>query len=221
MKQILIVDDHPMIIMGMKMFVKKTIPDCQIHSAGTFPDTLSMLMQQHMDLILLDLSMPGARGLEMIGMLRQVQHDIRILICSGRDEIENAPNYINSGANGFIQKNAEHEEIEKALAMVMNNKKYMSQNVQKKILENFTRNTPILSNPIELLTKREKEILGLLIRGRWTKEIAKELNVKFSTVSTHKNHIFEKMQVENIVDLFKKVEQLTSQFSPSLPQKML
>lgn len=213
MKHILIVDDHPLIVMGMKMLVEGVIPDSQIYSAGTFPAALKTLGQQRIDLILLDLSIPGERGLEMIPMLRQLQSNVRILICSGRDEISNAPNFINKGANGFVQKSADHSQIEKALKMVMENKKYVSDNVQEQILANFIQNTPILSNPIELLTKQEKVVLNLLVRGRWTKEIAQELNLKCSTISTHKIHIFEKMQVQNIVELFKKVEHLTSQFS--------
>lgn len=216
MEQILIVEDHPMIIMGMRILIERIYPDSQVQCVNTFPDALIALTHQQMDLILLDLSIPGERGLEMIGILRQLQPNVRILICSGRDEIANAPNYINKGANGFIQKHADHHQIEKAIRMVMENKKYMSEKVQEQILSNFIYNNPTLSNPMEQLTKREREVLELLVRGRWTKEIAKELNLKFSTVSTHKAHIFDKMQVENIVELFKKVEQLTSQFSPQL-----
>lgn len=211
MKNILIVEDHVLTTMGLGLLIKRVIPDSTIYSASSFEQSLEELRNNRMDLVILDLGVPGGRGPAMIGTMRHIQKEVRILVCSGRDEIITAPNMINAGANGFLSKSALNSEAEKALQMVMADKKYLSDAVKEIILDHFVNNQPLSQNPIDLLSPREKEIMDQMLQGKGNKEIASELNIKFPTVSTHKQRIFQKMDVENIVELMKKVAFLTDE----------
>ncbi|WP_254562279.1 response regulator transcription factor [Dyadobacter diqingensis] len=211
MKNILIVDDHPIIRMSLETIVRKVVKECRVFHCSTLQETKSILLKHRFDLMILDLSIPGSVGTSMIPALRKLSSNTPILVCSGRDEDFNAPHCITMGANGYVPKTASNEETETAVRHVLENKTYLRPHVQAQIMENFLHRKPLLPNPVESLTPREKEVLELLITGIWTKEIAKQLNLKFSTVSTHKARILEKMGVENTVELYKKFEEYTSE----------
>lgn len=210
MGNVLLVDDHHMVCLGMGMIVKNVMADATLYFAHTFEDALEEIGRHQIDLVILDLGIPGSLGTGMIKAFRLIQHDVRILICTGRDERLNAPDYLQAGANGFLHKSSPDNEMEKAIQLVLEGKKYVSQAVQQKILDSVL-NGESTKNPFESLSPRERQVLELLLTGKWTKEIADELNVKFSTVSTQKTKLFQKLNVENIVDLIRKVDIVTDQ----------
>lgn len=205
MKHILIVDDHFLVCIGLEILVKKVIKNCAVSLKTNFEEAIQAIRKQKMDLMILDLGIPGGKGPEMIRFFQAVQKDIRILICSGRDELTTAPACINEGAYGFLSKNAPDSEAEKAVDLIVNGKKYVSSAVQLKIIQNFMNRQQMNQNPLAMLSPREREVLDLLLEGRTSKYIGDALCIKFSTVSTHKMRIFHKLEVENNVDLFKKV----------------
>ena len=204
MYQILIIDDHPMVSIGVQAIVKTVIENAAIAFAYSFEDGLDVLAEKQVDLIILDLAIPGSRGPEMISAYRNVQPDVRILVFSGRDELANAPIYLHRGANGFLHKNSFDTEAAKAIRTVMENKKYVSPRLKEAMLANLMEGKPMQSDPVASLTPRDREVLSLLLTGKWLKSIADELNVKISTVGTQKNRIFKKLHVDNIVDLARK-----------------
>lgn len=209
MTKILIVDDHPMTRMGLENLVSQERKDAKIFMAETFHEIIDELLQNKMDLVILDLGIPGGKGIEMIQLLRRQQKGLRVLVCSGRDEFTCASECLNAGANGFISKRSPDEKVREAIVTVLSGKNYVSEAVKKKILNDFINNEVRSDNPIDSLTPREKEILDLLLEGKWTKEIGDMLRIQYSTVSTHKVRIFQKMNVENVLDLFRKVELYT------------
>ncbi len=215
MRNVLLVDDHHMVCLGMGMLVKTVIADPTLYFAHTYEDAFDEIKAHQMDLVILDLGIPGGIGTGMIRTFREVQQNIRILVCTGRDELLNAPDYIQAGANGFLHKSSSDDETAKAIRMVLEGKKYVSPAVQRKMFDSVL-NGEITNNPFESLSPREKQVLELLLTGKWTKEIADELNVKFSTVSTQKAKIFQKFGVENIVDLIRKVDLCTDQSKVNL-----
>lgn len=204
MNHILIVDDHPMVSIGIQAIVKSVIDNAETTFAYSFEQGLTALAEKHMDMMILDLSIPGSRGPEMIAAFRNVQPDLKILVFSGRDELANAPIYLQRGANGFLHKNSFDEEAAKSIKTVFENKKYVSPKLKEAMLSNLMEGKPMHTDPAASLTNREREVLGLLLTGKWLKTIADELNVKISTVGTQKTRIFKKMNVDNIVDLAKK-----------------
>jgi len=211
MKYILIVDDHPIVRIALESTARKVVKDSHVIHAGTLQEAEQQISKNRLDLIILDLSIPGSAGTGMIPLLSKLSSGTPILICSGRDEHVNAPHCITMGANGYVPKSASDDEIETAIRTVIQNNKYLRPQVQAQILDNFLHSRPLLPNPIESLTPREREVLDLLIMGKWTKEIAELLNLKFSTVSTHKSRILEKMGADNTIELYKKVEEYASE----------
>jgi two-component system invasion response regulator UvrY len=205
MKNILIVDDHFLVCLGLEILVKKVVKNSSVFLNHNFDEAIKTLKTHKIDLLILDLSIPGGKGPDMIRSFCAIQKGIRILICSGRDELTNAPACINEGAYGFLSKDAQDSEAEKAVELVINGKKYVSPAVQLKIIENFMNGQQINKNPLETLSPREREVLNLLLVGHSSKFIGDSLRIKFSTVSTHKMRIFQKLEVENNVELFKKV----------------
>ncbi|WP_353719010.1 response regulator transcription factor [Dyadobacter sp. 676] len=204
MYHILIIDDHPMVSIGIQAIVKTVVENSTITFGYTFQEGLDALARKHVDLMILDLAIPGTRGPEMISVYRDAQPDLKILVFSGRDELRNAPVYLDRGANGFLHKNSFDSEAARAIRTVLENKKYISPKLKEAMLSNLIEGKPMPSDPAAQLTPREREVLGLLLTGKWLKSIADELNVKISTVGTQKNRIFKKLKVDNIVDLAKK-----------------
>lgn len=204
MYHILIIDDHPMVSVGVQAIIKTVVENSTITFAYSFQEGLEVLAKTPVDLVVLDLAIPGSRGAEMIGAYREVQPDLKILVFSGRDELTNAPICLHRGANGFLHKNSFDSETAKAIRMILENKKYVSPRLKEAMLSNLMEGKSMQSDPMAALTAREREVVGLLLTGRWLKSIADELNVKISTVGTQKNRIFKKMGVDNIVDLAKK-----------------
>ncbi|GAA4443362.1 UvrY/SirA/GacA family response regulator transcription factor [Ravibacter arvi] len=211
MKQILIVDDHFLTSLGLELLIKKVIKKCSVCMAGNFEAAMRKLKDQRFDVMLLDLGIPGGHASEMIQTFLKVQPGLRILVCSGRDELANAPGCIHAGAYGFLPKHAPDTEAQMAIEMVAQGKKYISNAVQAKIVNDFMYGQNSSLNPIETLSPREKEVMDLMLKGCTSKQICGTLRIKFSTVSSHKNRVFQKMAVENSIELFKKVGQYSDE----------
>lgn len=148
----------------------------------------------------------------MIEAFIRVQKDIKILVCSGRDELHNAPICMRAGAYGFLSKNAPDDYGKMAVEMVLMGKKYISSSVQENVFNTYLFGQSIYINPLEALSPREKDVMNLLIKGKSNKEISNTLHIKHSTVSTHKLRIFQKMDVENNVELLRKIEGTPEKF---------
>lgn len=203
-KKILIADDHSVVRMGMKFLLSNMYTRTDIQQAATFMEVMELMNQTSFDLIILDINIPGGSNLEMIDAIRKKHPNILILIFSGLDEQLYALRYLEAGANGFLSKNSSDEEHKIAIYSVLSSGKYLSRKVQDKLLISAFEKKPL--NPFDNLSSREMQIMLLLAQGKWTKEIATILNLKLSTISTFKARIFEKLDVNNSVDLFKKLE---------------
>ncbi|WAC15172.1 response regulator transcription factor [Dyadobacter pollutisoli] len=206
MKTILLVEDHSIVRMGVKLLIEDFLPSVNIVEAGTFNETLRQLQTRYFDLVLLDIRIPGGEAFQMITRIREIQPKVKILIFSSQDEELYAIHYVRTGANGFLPKDSTNEEVEKAITSVLNGGTYISSIIQDQLVNNTLLERESKESPLEILSNRELEIMDLLLTGKWTKDIATDLNIKESTVSTYKARIFEKLEVTNILELFKKVE---------------
>lgn len=204
MPKILIADDHPLTGLGLGALIKQQLPAVKLKYAYTFQQALDKLVQQPVDLLILDLQIPGGKGVEMIAMVRAIQQDARILIFSARDELINAPEYLQRGAEGFLHKTCEDADALKAVTTILAGRKYVSERVQEHMLHHSSAQL-CHNDPTDLLTSRERQVLGLLLSGKWLKEIASELGVEISTVGTQKNRILKKLKVDNLIDLARKI----------------
>jgi two-component system invasion response regulator UvrY len=203
---ILIIEDHAIVVTALEMVLMAHFPEALVHKASTFPDGLQILESRcPVDLIILDMEIPGGESYKMIEILRGIQPDVKVLIFTGHEEERHALRFLKAGANGFLSKNAPLEDCGTAVKIVLSDKKYVSEQVQQ-IITNSLFDKPVNSrNESVKLTPRENEVLELLLQGKWIKQIAKALNLNPTTVSTHKARIFQKLEVKNIIELFKKL----------------
>ncbi len=204
---ILIVEDHDIVVAAIEMVLIENFPKASLQKAGSFPKGLRLLeTAPAIDLVILDVDIPGGESYLMIEKLRNIRPGVRILIFTGQEEHRHAIRFLKAGANGFLSKNALREDCVKAIKMVLNNKKYVSEAVQQLIANTlFDRPSHNEEDSETSLSNREEEIVDLLMQGKWTKDIAVALGLSPTTVSTHKAKIFQKMGVSNVIDLFKKL----------------
>lgn len=206
---ILIIEDHPLIRMGLGHLISDTDPKANVTQSDSFPAGLVLLEKEKFDLLILDIDIPGGENIRMMELVRQRQPDIIILIHSGYDEQVYALPYMQAGADGFLSKQASHDEFQAAYKALVNRGKYVSYRIQQTLLNNLgDNNSKKLKNPIMTLSPREMLVMQLLTEGKWTKEIASILKVKENTISTYKRRIFDKLEVSDEIELSKKVSLL-------------
>jgi DNA-binding NarL/FixJ family response regulator len=199
-KKILIVDDHFIVRSGMSLLLENELDNVQVFGANDFPAALIEVRKTCFDLVILDINLPGGKKYYMIDDLRELQKSVKILIFSAHEEDIYAFRYIQAGANGYLNKLSDSRTIVKAVKTVLEAGKYISTDILDKFIE-FSQNKRENSNPLEDLTQREFEIAELLVRGFGNLEIANELDIKMTTVSTHKLNIFKKTHITNIIEL--------------------
>lgn len=206
---ILIVEDHFLVRMSMKIVLQELYSQANISESESFDHAITCIRGNHYDLILLDIELPGGQGTGMIGRIRQFLPETPILVCSAADEQQNALAFIAAGANGFLSKTAEKNETVKAILTVVKKSRYVSPAVQERLLDVVTSGKQKRKRPIGIksLSGREREITELLVAGKWVKEIAAHLDIQSNTVSTYKARIFEKLGVDNVVDLASKLRE--------------
>ncbi|MCE6987539.1 response regulator transcription factor [Dyadobacter sp. CY323] len=206
MRTVLLVEDHAIVRMGVKLLIEDFLPPVNVIEAGSFTETLRHLQSRFFDLVILDIKIPGGEGFNMITKIKAIQSKVKILIFSSQDEELYALHYYKAGASGYLPKESSNEVLEKAISSVLNGGTYISNVVQSQLVSTTMLERESKESPLEILSNRELEIMDMLLIGKWTKDIAADLNIKESTVSTYKARIFEKLNVTNILELFKKVE---------------
>ena len=195
----LIADDHSIVRQGITLVIKELFFNASIFQAGSFKETLNTLRENKVSMLILDINFPDGNSLNILSEIKTLQPDLKILIFSAYDEDIYALRYLNAGASGYLNKGCSEEEMKQALRSMMVSGKYITQNIKDRILDSYISKKPI--NPLEQLSNREVEVARLLIKGYGNMEIAELLNVKKSTVSTFKNRIFEKLEIDNLADL--------------------
>lgn len=195
----LVADDHSIVRQGVSLLIKELFFNAKIHQAGNFKETLKVLKETPIDLLVLDINFPDGNSLNILADIKIIQPEIKILILSAYDEDIYALRYLNAGASGYLNKGSNEDEMKQALKSMVLSGKYITQNIKDKILDSYISKKPV--NPLELLSNREVEVARLLIKGYGNMEIAEQLQVKKSTVSTFKNRIFEKLEINNLADL--------------------
>lgn len=195
----LIADDHGVVRQGVSLLIKELFLNADVYQSGTFKDTFKVLKETKIDLLVLDINFPDGNSLNIIAEVKSIQPDVKILIFSAYDEDIYAMRYLNAGASGYINKGSSEEEMKQALQSMILSGKYITQKIKDKILDSYISKTSI--NPLEQLSNREVEVARLLIKGYGNLEISEFLQIKKSTVSTFKNRIFEKLEIDNLASL--------------------
>ncbi len=197
--QILIADDHAIVRQGIALLIEESLENANIIQTSSVNESIAQLRKLNFDLAILDVEFQDGICLEIIESIKNLKDKPAVLIFSSHNEKTHALKYINAGANGFLNKLSTEDQIKSALLEVLNTGKYISSSVQDLLLERI--NNPEAKHPIHKLSEREQEIAQLLAEGLGNLEISNLLDIKQNTVSTLKKRIFDKLEVNNIVDL--------------------
>ncbi|MBL7725866.1 MAG: response regulator transcription factor [Chitinophagaceae bacterium] len=208
MIKILIIDDHPLVIDGIKTMLKD---ESQLHieaAAKTAKEALTFLDNTTpVDVILLDINLPDIDGLRLCELIREKNKTVKIIGLTYVNEAGIITQLIRKGANGYLLKNMEREELIDAIYSIMDGTIYLSKAANEKILQQL-QNFNLQQNNIPALTRREKEILQLLSEGMTSTEIASRLYLSNYTVDTHRKNMLQKFNVHNTQSLMNVVREL-------------
>lgn len=208
MIKILVIDDHPLVIDGIKTMLKD---EGYLHieaAVKTAKDALALLTTgTPVDVILLDINLPDMDGLRLCELIREKNKTVKILGLTYVNEAGIITQLIKKGANGYLLKNMEKEELIEAINQVMDGMIYLSKAANDKILQQLQGHGLSQKN-IPVLTRREKEILQMLSEGLTSNEIASRLFLSNYTVDTHRKNMLQKFNVHNTQSLLNVVKEL-------------
>lgn len=206
-KKILLVDDHPAIraSIGAEL-LKKNIAD-SVFEAGSSDEGYEQAMKIQPDLIVMDISLYGASGIELTRKILQKSPDIKIVMLSMYSKVIYITESLKAGAKGYILKEADMESIMDGIKKVLSGETYVDSRISSKVIASLIAPEEELAtsdnNTYDSLTSREQEILRLLAEGREIREIAKELCISSKTVINHRTNIMQKLNCSNMVELIK------------------
>jgi DNA-binding NarL/FixJ family response regulator len=196
-KRIIIVDDHPLFRKGLEQLINSSNDDFAIcGEAGDAAEGMSKIRELKPDLAIVDLSLPGANGIELIKNIRAEFEKLPVLILSMHDESLYALRALRAGAQGYVMKQEALENVMSAICEILAGRPYLSSQMSAKLISNFASGGG-QANPTDQLSDRELEILELIGKGRDVHEIANALHISRKTVETHRAHIKEKLSLKN------------------------
>jgi DNA-binding NarL/FixJ family response regulator len=214
-RKILIVDDHPMMREGLRGVIEHE-PDMMVcGEAENARQAMDAVPELTPDLLLVDITLPGKSGLELVKDLKALHPGLPILAISMHDESLYAERMLRAGANGYITKRQPSEELVKAIRQVLSSSLYVSQEVSEHLLRRFSGQTSKVQSPMEILTDREFEILGLIGEGKSPKEIARQLHISGKTVAVHSANIRQKLNLKSTARLIRFAIQSEALKSPA------
>ena len=187
---ILIVDDHAVVREGLKFILAKADDLNVIAEAGNAPDAMALLRKRPCDLVLLDLSLPGKTGVELLKMIRDELPKVRVLVLSTYPEDQYAVRVLKQGASGYLTKESAPELLVQVIRKVVGGGKYVSPAMAEKLLDEI--GTDSQHAPHELLSDKEFEVFKLIAAGKSLTDIAEGMHVSIKTISTHRTRILEK-----------------------------
>lgn len=200
MTRILIVDDHPLVRTGFAQLIGDC-PDLEVcGEAGDMAEALKLIDSSEPDLTIVDLSLAGGSGLDLIEHIKSRDRDILMLVASMHDETLYAERVLAAGARGYINKQEAQDRIIQAIRTVLSGKVYLSQNMTERLLSGLV-DADAERRDIDKLSNRELQIFELTGQGVSTGQMAKQLNLSVKTIETHQAHIKKKLGLSSAHEL--------------------
>jgi two-component system nitrate/nitrite response regulator NarL len=210
--RVVLADDHVFVRDGIKSLLEN---EASIEVVGEATDGLEALIaveNNQPDLLILDIRMPNMTGIEVVEKLRTQNNLVKIVMLSMHESEEYVLKCIKAGADGYLLKGSSKEEFLKAVHTVLDGGKYFSGDISSILIGQLTNPTaypdskPQLSEEM-MITKREKEILSLLLSGKGNKEIAEALDISKRTAEVHRFNLMKKLKVKNLIELSNKANE--------------
>lgn len=189
MKRIILADDHSFVRLGLIQILTDEYPSVEIKQVSDGESLVKEVTLGDWDLVISDLDMPGRNGLEALQQIKLIKPDLPVLILSIYTEDLYAIRVLKAGASGYMNKNAAPEELITAVQRILTGRKYITPEIAEKLLIQ----SEIKKSPHEELSNREFEIFKMLALGKTTTQIADQLFLALTTVSTHRHRIMEKL----------------------------
>ncbi|CAI2719260.1 response regulator [Nitrospina watsonii] len=196
---VLIADDHEIVRQGIEKVISKT-PDIDIAGqAATGQEVIDLVKKLHPDVVLMDIEMPEKTGWDVMMELKALNPKLPVLILSIFPEEHYGMRFIRAGASGYLNKGSAPAQMVEAIRKVHSGKKYVSPELAEKMIQEMGQSME--EQPHQRLSDREFQIFCMIASGKKLKEIADELSVGITTVSTHRHRILEKMEMKSNADL--------------------
>ncbi|WP_318847906.1 response regulator transcription factor [Chryseobacterium sp. JV558] len=195
----LLADDHSIVRQGMEIVISDIAPHAKVYQTSSLHQVLELIESKGIEMAIIDAHFPDGNSLHILPQMKSVNPDLKVLIFTGLEEDLHGLKFIKAGANGYLSKLSEEEEVMEAITTFIEKGEYFS-DLLRNLLVQFVYN-PDLISPLNSLTKRELQIAELYAEGYGNLEISNSLNIKQNTVSTIKKNIFEKLKIENMVEL--------------------
>ncbi len=201
MTKVLIADDHPLFRRGLKDILQTQADIELVGEADTGHKALEMARKQRWDVLVLDITLPGLGGIEILNILRKEQPKLPILILTAHPENQYAVRVLRAGAAGYMTKETAPQELIRGLRKILKGAKYVSETLAEKLVSDLGAQNQ--KKPHDLLSDREYEIMRMIAAGKPLGKIASELALSPRTVSTYRTRVLEKMQMKTNTDLIR------------------
>lgn len=199
--RILLADDHALVRAGIRSLLEKLPAFEVVGEASTGHEALELAEKLRPNLVLLDITMSGLNGLEVVERLNKSHPTIKVLILSMHTNEEYAVRALRSGAAGYMIKDAAAMELELAIQAVMREGTYLSPAISRVLVDKLLTQTQPGATSAPVLTPRQREILQLLAEGKFAKEIAFQLHLSVKTVETHRAQLMERLNIHDVPGL--------------------
>ncbi|MGQ7947201.1 response regulator [Flavobacterium sp. WC2509] len=210
--RVVLTDDHVFVRDGIKSLLENEANITVIGEATDGVEALALIDELQPDLLILDIRMPNLTGIEVVEQLRSKNNFVKIIMLSMHESEEYVLKSIQAGADGYLLKGSSKEEFLKAVHTVSSGGKYFSGDISSILIGQLT-NSSLSAEPKQILgeeqviTKREKEILKLLLSGKGNKEIAEALDISKRTAEVHRFNLMKKLKVKNLMELSNKASE--------------
>jgi DNA-binding NarL/FixJ family response regulator len=188
--KIIVVDDHAVVRRGLIQILESMQEVNSVGEASNGNELIEMLKEDECDVVVLDISMPGKSGLDILKEIKAIKQNISVLILSIHPEEQYAVRALKAGASGYITKDSAPEELVTAVQRIMEGRKYISQPLAEKLANTYDISSPKL--PHEILSDREFEVFKMIASGNTVSNIAESLFLSVKTISTYQSRIYEK-----------------------------
>ncbi len=199
--RVLLVDDHSIVRRGLRELLGEEFAGAEFGEAASGPEALEQVAREPWTLVVLDVSIPGRDGLEVLDQIHTHHPEVQVLMLSGHDEQQYAMRALRAGASGYVTKETAPEELCRAVRKVLAGGRYVSSALAEKLADQLARAGE--RAPHELLSNREMQVMKLLARGRSVKEIGGELSLSEKTISTYRTRILDKMNLKSNAELMR------------------
>ncbi len=199
--RILVADDHAIVRKGLKQVLLDEFRAVEFGEACNGVEALAHVQKELWDIALLDVTMPGPSGLDVLKQLKELQPSTRVLVLSMHPEDQYAVRVLKAGASGYLTKNTASEQVAEAVKKVLGGGTYVSSSLAESLAGGL--NEPPAKAPHEKLSDREFQILRLIAAGKSVKEIGYDLSLSVKTVSTYRTRLLHKLKLSTTAELIR------------------